>query len=225
VLFLALLSARRLPLEVAPLQQPFWRNLRVLLTSHQLLLLLATVFTGGAALGIVSNYLFLYMDGLGASKTLMGLGLTMATISEMVVLFFSDRLLGRWRTRWLLAFALLACAVRAFSYSVVSVAWVVLIIQLLHGPTFATMWMAGVYYADQLAPEGMGATAQGLLASVMIGLGNAAGGFFGGLLYESVGPVSMFRWTAAAVLGAMVMLLASDWRVRRLAAAPGKVGP
>ena len=225
VLFMALLAARRLPLEEAPLRQPFWRNLRVMLASRQLVLLLATVFTAGATLGIVGNYLFLYMDGVGASNTLMGLALTMATISEMVVLFFSDRLLGRWSARTLVAFALLACAVRAFSYSIVGAAWVVLLIQLLHGPTFATMWMASVYYADQLAPQGMGATAQGLLASVMIGLGNAAGGFFGGLLYDSVGPVSMFRWTAAAVLAAMVVLLAGDRRARRIAVAPGKVGP
>jgi PPP family 3-phenylpropionic acid transporter len=143
----------------------------------------------------------------------------------MIVLFFSDRLLGRWRARGLLAFALLACAVRAYAYSVTSTPWVVLIIQLLHGPTFATMWMAGVYYADRLAPEGMGATAQGLLASVMIGLGNAAGGFFGGLLYGEVGPVAMFRWTAAAVLAALLLLVASDRRAQRLAPARSELRP
>lgn len=225
ILFLALLAARRLPLEEARLKQPFWRNLRVMLGSPQLVLLLATVFTGGAALGLVGNYLFLYMDGLGASNTLMGLALTMATISEMVVLFFSDRLLGRWNARRLLALALLAAAFRTFAYSVVSAAWVVLLIQLLHGPTFAAMWLAGVYTADRLAPEGMGATAQGLLASVMIGLGNAAGGFFGGLLYDSAGPVGMFRWTAAAVLAASAVLLASDRRARRMALARGELRP
>jgi PPP family 3-phenylpropionic acid transporter len=225
VLFLALLVARRLPLEEAPLRQPFWRNLRVMLANRRLVLLLATVFTGGASLGLVGNYLFLYMDGLGANNTLMGLALTMATISEMVILFFSSHLLASRSARGLLAVGLLACVVRTFAYSVVSTPWVILLVQLLHGPAFALMWAAGVYTADRLAPQGMGATAQGLLASVMIGLGNAAGGFFGGLLYDLVGPVAMFRWTAAAVLAASFVLLASDRRARRFAPARSEIRP
>ena len=68
-----------------------------------------------------------------------------------------------------------------------------LLIQLLHGPTFSLMWIAGVAYADRIAPPGLEATAQGLFSGVMLGIGAAAGAFLGGVLYEHVGLVVLFR--------------------------------
>jgi MFS transporter, PPP family, 3-phenylpropionic acid transporter len=222
LMFVALLVGRRLPLEAATHSQPFWSGLRLLLGNRQLALFLATVFVGGAGLGLVSNYLFLYLSDLGASKTLMGLSLTAATVSEVPVLFFSARLLARWGARGLLAISLAALAIRVLAYSVMGAAWVVLLIQLLHGPSFAAMWSAGVHYADRLAPPGLGATAQALFTSVMIGLGSAAGGFSGGLLYDAVGPVAMFRLTGAMVFAALLVVLASNHLARRVAPIPNE---
>ena len=136
---------------------------------------LGTILIGSIIMSLTNNFLFLYLNSLGASKSLMGFSLTIATISEIPVLFFADRLLGRWGAKGLLTLSLLGYGVRAFAYSFMNVPWLVLPIQLLHGPTFATLWAAGVSYADEIAPEGMGATAQGLLSAVVWGLGSALG--------------------------------------------------
>jgi PPP family 3-phenylpropionic acid transporter len=215
LMFFALFVGRRLPLEEGTLKQPFWNSLQLLLGQRKWLLFLGTVFIGGAGLGLISTYLFLYLEELGASKTLMGLSLTVATISELPVLFFADKLLARWRARGVLAISLLALALRAFSYSIMGAVWVVLLIQLLHGPSFSAMWAAGVSYADRLAPAGMGATAQSLFGAVMIGLGSAAGSFFGGLFYDSIGAAALFRATAGFVLVAFLVLFASNRRAVR----------
>jgi PPP family 3-phenylpropionic acid transporter len=70
------------------------------------------------------------------------------------------------------------------------------------------MWVAGVSYADKIAPNGLEATAQGLFSGVMLGIGSAAGAFLGGLLYDHVGPVSMFRLAAlSSLVGFGFMLL------------------
>ena len=103
--------------------------------------------------------------------------------------------------------ALLFYALRALAYSIIAVPWLALLIQLLHGPTFSLMWVAGISYADKIAPAGLEATAQGLFSGVMLGIGSAAGAFLGGLLYDHVGLVSTFRLTALSPLIGIGFLL------------------
>ena len=157
--------------------------------------------------GLILNYLFLYMKQLGASKTLMGLALTVGTLSELVVFSSSDRLLDRWGTRKLLMLALVALAVRSLAYALVQNPWLVLPIQLLHGLSFAALWVAGVAYANKLAPAGLGATAQGLFAGVSMGVATAAGAFIGGILYENVGLSLMYGWAGIGILVALLCLM------------------
>jgi PPP family 3-phenylpropionic acid transporter len=208
LMFGGLVVSFRLPVGRVGIGRHFWQDLRLLLTNRRWILFLMTVLVGGLSLAIVINFLFLYLDDLGASKSLMGLSLTVATISELPVWFLSSRLLSRWGTRGLLAVSLVASALQAFAYSSIRTPWLVMPIQLLHGPAFAAMWVAGVSYASEIAPEGMGATAQGLFAGVVMGLRSALGAFVGGLLYDSLGAVPMFRWGGvSALLGLFLFVL------------------
>jgi len=192
---LGLLIALRVPetgqIEVTPLA-----NHRVSLASPRWLLFLIIAFLGGMSLSMISNYLFVFLRQLGADEFSLGLTLTVATLSELPILFFSNHLLRRWNERQLTGTALLFFALRALAYSLIGIPGWALLIQLLHGPTFSLMWIAGVSYADRIAPVGLEATAQGLFSGVMLGIGSAVGAFLGGLLYEHVGLVTMFRLAA-----------------------------
>jgi PPP family 3-phenylpropionic acid transporter len=147
---------------------------------------------------------------LGASKALMGLSLTVATLSELPVWFYSNRMLERFGTRNVLVISLLACAAQGFAYSLmVNPLWV-LPIQLLHGLAFSASWAAGVAYSGKIAPPGMGATAQGVFSGVSFGLRAALGAFIGGLLYQNVGPQAAFAVGGfAALVGVAFFLIAS----------------
>jgi PPP family 3-phenylpropionic acid transporter len=202
-----LVVATRLPVSRAGIGARFWRGLRSLATNWRWIVFLVTILIGFMGLSIVISFLFLYMSSLGASKTLMGLSLTVATVSELPVWFFSSRLLERWGTRGVLTLSLLACAAQGFAYSLIRDPWLMLPIQLLHGPAFSAMWAAGVSYASEMAPEGMGATAQGLFQGVAMGLRSALGAFLGGVLYDSVGPVMMFRWGGVSALVGLVFFV------------------
>ena len=189
---LGLLIALRVP-ETGRADAAPKTNRQISLASPRWLLFLSIAFAGGVSLSMISNYLFLFLRQLGADELSLGLTLTVATLSELPVLFFSNRLLRRWNERQLIGAALLFFAVRAFAYSLIVVPWMALLIQLLHGPTFSLMWIAGVAYADRIAPPSLEATAQGLFSGVMLGIGAAAGAFLGGVLYEHVGLVVLFR--------------------------------
>jgi MFS transporter, PPP family, 3-phenylpropionic acid transporter len=181
---------------------------RIFLTSPRWLIFLFVAFCAGMTLAMISNFLFIFLRGLGADEFALGLTLTVATLSELPVLFFSNRLLRRWNAQRLMGAALFFFAIRALAYSLIVIPWLALFIQLLHGPTFSLMWIAGVSYADQMAPAGLEATAQGLFAGVLLGIGSATGAILGGLLYEQIGLVSMFRLTAlTALVGVGFILL------------------
>ncbi|HXF64854.1 MAG TPA: major facilitator superfamily domain-containing protein 6 [Caldilineaceae bacterium] len=210
---LGLLVALRLPISRAPIGQSVRLALRGLAANSQLLVFLATVLVAGMAMSTVHSFLFLYLLDLGASEALMGLSLTVATVSELPVFFFSDRLLRWMGARGLLLLSLAANVARLGAYALMPAAWLVLPINLLHGLTFSAMWVAGVSYANQIAPVGMGATVQGLFSGMVMGLGAAAGALLGGALYDSVGPARMYG-VAALCVGLGILFF---WRAGRAA--------
>ena len=203
---LGLLIALRVP-ETGRVNAASQPGVQISLASPRWLLFLIIAFVGGISLSMISNFLFLFLRQLGADEFSLGLTLTVATLSELPILFFSNRLLRRWNERQLIGAALLFFTIRAFAYSFIVVPWLALLIQLLHGPTFSLMWIAGVSYADRIAPVGLEATAQGLFSGVMLGIGSATGAFLGGLLYEHAGLVTMFRLSALLSLAGVGFVL------------------
>lgn len=202
-----LIVSTQLPISRSPARRQFWRNLGGLVTDRRWILFLVTVFVGGISLTFVMSFLFLYMDDLGASKTLMGLALTAATASEVPFWFFSNCLLRRWGSRGMLVVAMLTCAAMALAFSLIRVPWLALPVQLLQGPAFAALWTAGVSYAAEIAPPGTKTTAQALFSGVAMGLRSAVGAFVGGLLYDSVGPATMFLLGGVAALAALLLFV------------------
>ena len=202
IMAIGLLNTLRIPVS-GRIRGAFREGAQILLTNPRWLVFLVVAFSGGMALSMISNFLFIFLRSLKADEFLLGLTLTAATFSELPVLYFSERLLRRWNVRQLMKVAILFLAIRALAYSLIKTPWLALPIQLLHGPTFSLMWFSGVSFADEIASAGLGATAQGLFSGVMLGVGSAAGAFLGGLLYDHIGIVSMFRVTALGSLFAL----------------------
>ncbi len=199
--------AGRLPVVAAGIGSKFWNGLSTMMRRREWVIFLLAVFTSSIAGGMYNNFLFLYLDSMGAAKTLMGFSLVVATFSELPIFFYSDRLLARWGARGVLIFAMATLIVRMFAYAAMPAAWWVLPIHLLHGITFSAMWVAGVANADALAPEGLGATAQGMFSAVTFGIGAATGALLGGLLYEDLGAIPMFRTAGVIVALGLVFYL------------------
>lgn len=209
VIYLPLfLVATRVPMRKGGGSSNFWSDFRLLLSNRQWLLFVATAVVGGLSLSIFLNFLFIYLAELGTSATIMGLTLTLATVSEIPVFLFTRRLLSRWSAPFLLAVAIAFTAIRSFAYVGMTEPWQALLFSLLHGPSFALMWIAGVAYAAESAPPGLGATAQGVFSGMAMGLGSALGAFAGGLLYDAYGIVSLFYFAGFAALAALVIFVA-----------------
>lgn len=206
VLFLGLLIiSQRTPIRGVKLRVSFFRGLSKLMSSWQVILFFTVMLVGGMGLAMIHHYLFLYLDRLGASPIIMGTALTIATLSELLVMYYSDRLLKLWKSRGLIIFALVMMAIRLVGYAITNNPGIALSLQLLHGPTFAAIWMAGVAYVAEIAPPGLGNTAQGMFTGVVMGLGSALGALTGGILYQSIGFSKMFLFAGVSVLFACLL--------------------
>lgn len=195
--------------------QPFWKGVRSLFISRRWFLFLLVTFLSGTGLSIINNYLFLYMAELKVTSAVMGLALTVSTISEIPVLFFSGNMLRRWGPRGVLTISLAAYVLRAVGYSAATQPWQAVALQLLHGLTFSALWAAGVNFAGEVAPKGLGATAQGVFSSTLMGLGGISGAFIGGLLLDQLGGAGVFRVSAAIVMAGLLLLLAGGKSLER----------
>jgi PPP family 3-phenylpropionic acid transporter len=153
------------------------------------------------------------MKELGTAESWMGVALTIGTLSEIPVLFFGNRLLQRFTANGLLLLAMIITGLRLVALAIVRTPEAAVLLQLTNGLTFPAMWIAGVAYADQYAPPGMRATAQGLFGAMVFGLGLAIGGFVGGPILENRGGQVLFLIFGIVVLlvVASVALLQKRW--------------
>jgi PPP family 3-phenylpropionic acid transporter len=158
-----------------------------LMKNPRWLLFLVAALGAGIALSVSNNYFFPYMKELGANESTMGLALTIGTIGEVPVMFFGNRLLKSLKAYPLFILSLVVAGLRLLLLSVAVSPIQAIIIQLVNGLTFPATWLAGVAYADEHAPVGMSATAQGIFGAVVFGIGTASGGFLGGALLDSLG--------------------------------------
>lgn len=183
-------------------------NVRDLLVSRRWILFLALAFFGGIAFASTAAYFSPYMKELGGNELHVGIALAVATLTELPVFFFGDRLLKRFKSYGLLIFALIITGIRSLLFAAVGTPTLAILAQLLNGLTFPAMWVAGVSYADENAPAGLKSTAQGLFGAMTFGFGSAVGGFMGGFLLESIGGRAMFFvYGIVVLLGVAIITL------------------
>ncbi len=191
-LFLGLIASQGLAYDSTKLEATSRGRVKTLLTSPAWLLFLAVGFAGGFAFAASNTYLYPYMKELGASESLMGLALTLGTVVEIPVLLFIHRAVKRIPSYRLLMIAMVVTGARLLMFAVAQSPEFVLFVQVVNGFAFPVMWVAGVSYVSENAPEGMRTTAQGLFSATVGGLGTAVGGFVGGLLLSSLGGRGLY---------------------------------
>lgn len=181
-------------------------GIKAFLQSRRWIIFLSTAFLGGLGAFTVAAYLYPYMAELGAGETMMGAALLIATITEVPVFFFGNRLVKRFSAYGLFMISLVLMGVRSLLYAVASTPYMVLVVQAIGGMIFPAMWVAGVAYADANAPAGSKSTAQGLFGAMTFGFGAAVGGFVGGLLLASIGGRGMFLVFGVIILAGLALI-------------------
>jgi PPP family 3-phenylpropionic acid transporter len=188
-------------------------GIRRLLSNPRWILFLLVALAAGLSMTATNNYFFPYMKELGSPTWLMGIALSIGTITEIPVMFFGHRLLRRLQPYGLFMIAMFLSSLRLLLFAASSSPALAVAVQLLNGFTFPMMWLAGVAYANRNAPPGITATAQGLFGAMVFGFGAAIGGFLGGPLLTGIGGRGLYLVFGVIVLAITSMVALIETRL------------
>ena len=153
-----------------------------------------TVFVLGVANSLLFGYLFWFIKDLRGSPILMGASYTTASMLNTVFYIISQRCIKKLGGNIAaMGISTLSFAVRFFIMSYLKHAWYILLLQLLHGNSFALFWVAAVSHATTLAPQGASTTLLGILNGINFGLAGGLGIIFGGIFYKAFGGRLLYR--------------------------------
>ena len=120
-----------------------------------MLLILIGVF--GAGFAVVDRLLFVYLiDSFQASKLLCGLTVGMTVLFELPIFYYGKSILKTMGPQVMMAIAMVAFLIRMFGYAILTKETLnyILLLELLHGLTFAMMWTATVSIVSKISPAG-----------------------------------------------------------------------
>lgn len=158
----------------------------------------------GVANSGLNIFLSIYIQELGGAETLIGTAWALGAVFELPVMFFSTIIFRFLNARKMLLLAFFFYSIRFFLYSILPSPEYVLLLSLMHGITYGFYLIGGVSYANELAPEGMKSTGQGLLLSIFQ-LATITGSVAGGYLYDSFGTLTLFQVYSGLALAALVL--------------------
>ncbi|KAL3145053.1 hypothetical protein ABBQ32_003542 [Trebouxia sp. C0010 RCD-2024] len=140
-----------------------WQRWKKLLGNPEAVPFFAMSLLMGFGTGILSVYLFLYLDELGGSEMLMGLCITVTCIVELPIFAANNWILKKLGVNSVIHVTLAVCVIRMAAYSTMHLwgsLWWVLAVESINGITFACFWPAGTLHCTKIAPPGMAATVQ-----------------------------------------------------------------
>ena len=148
------------------------------------------------------SFLSVSLKSMGAEDTLIGIVSASAALFEIPFMLYNGWFLRKLGSRRMLSLSLVGYVARVGLYSLMpSPVWGIAV-NALNGVSYVWMWNASINYANELAPDELKATAQGLFVSTTA-LSAMVSAPFAGWIFDQLGPPGMFRIFAAVALVAV----------------------
>ncbi|MBI5163541.1 MAG: MFS transporter [Magnetospirillum sp.] len=185
---------------------------RPLLVSVPFLLFLATGSFNNAAHTVYYGFATLHWRAAGIGDDVIGLLWSEGVVAEIVLFAFSGPVVRRLGPGGLLLIAALCGVVRWLALGATTALPALAVIQVLHAATFGCAHLGAMHFLQRAIPTGLSARAQGLYASVAVGLAPGLMSPLTGWLYQTLGG-GAYAVMAALSLGAAATawLLMKRW--------------
>jgi len=179
-------------------------SISTVLRSPWIFIFFANLLAYGVAASAVETYLFVFLlkEFQGSNDMLIGTTLATMTITELPVFEYGDQIVKRLGFINVFSACHIVFSLRCMLYSMLPSTnpWLVLLIEPLHGLSFALMWLAAVDFGRQFAPQSCKARFQGLVGGTYFQLASVVGSLMWGSLIAEFGFRTCYIINAFAVL-------------------------
>lgn len=139
---------------------------------------------------------FLTSDKIGVPVSGVAGVMVLAQVAEIVVMaILLPWFLPKYGIRKTLLYGILAWPIRYIIFAVGAPAWLVIASLVLHGFCYVFFFTASFIYVDMVAPKDIRASAQALIALVILGVGNFVGSLFAGWVQTIFTSGGQTNWT------------------------------
>ena len=198
-------------------EHAYFKEFRQNISNFHSFLFLCNLFICGFGTSIVENFLFLFLtEYFNASAFLCGLTLVCMVAGEIPIFYYCKYLINKVGLIGLLSLSHFAYFIRVYMYTLLprrdngKYAWYILLIEPLHGLTFAGLWIASVEYGSRITPKHLKGTMQGLMSGMYGGgISGCIGCIVGGIIYQYYGPILMYRYAGYIMLCWMIIFRVS----------------
>ena len=163
-----------------------------------------TVFLTWIAGSGAISFLGITLKSMGAEDILIGIVAASAAIFEIPFMAYNSWFIRKLGAYKMLFLSLIGYVARVGLYSLMPApAWGIAV-NALNGVSYVWLWNASITYANELAPDELKATAQGLFVSTTA-LAAVVSAPLSGRLFDSLGPPGMFQFmSVVALIGVFV---------------------
>ena len=159
----------------------------------------------------------IYLEENGYSRTVIGQLWALGVLAEVLIFMVMHRLLPRVGASKLLAIALLLTAIRwVLIGNYVDSTGIIFVAQLLHAASFGVYHASAIHLVNEFFPGQFQGRGQALYSSMSFGAGGAAGAYYSGKTWDSLGASWTFDIASGLAAVALMMSLIFIVQYRRL---------
>ncbi|XP_050430525.1 uncharacterized protein LOC126839310 [Adelges cooleyi] len=213
LLVLSMMTLLMMPVGIKMPADHIFKNMITILKLPHVMAFLFFLFVLGNCWGFIESYLFLFLKELGSSNYLLGITVSVATISSIPFLYGAEKISKKIGHVNIIVIAFFSHAARLIGYSYIEDPLWVFPFEAIESLAVHLMWVAAATYCALLAPKNLLATLIGVSGMCHFSLGRGSGSFIGGLLIGSYGIWQSFRLMGllAIVSGTIYGLLHCIW--------------
>jgi len=151
---------------------------------------------------------FLTSDKIGVADSAVSGVMVIAQIAEIFVMaILLPIVIEKYGIRKTMVYGILAWPLRYIIFSIGYPSWLVIASLALHGFCYVFFFVAAYIYVDKVAPADIRASAQSLIAIVILGFGNFVGSNFSGWIQKLFTVDGVTNWTKVFIIPTILTIL------------------